>query len=232
MGDGVGWDTHRDNFPRTKALSLECDTAMAALVEDLQQRGLLDTTLVVWMGEFGRHAPVRRRRAQPLGSRVEHRPDRRRHQGRTGGRPYRPGRRRGRRPAHQRDRLPRHSVHHPRHRLHAEEPPAGRGPPDPDRRYQPRTSRFSRNCCSPTRGGVDRGCLDRGCLVWFLDRGCRTVGSRHPRSPEKRKTKNQPGIHGHENQARHPRSRKPKPGTHGHVVSRWAGRRKDPSEDT
>ena len=54
MGDGVGWDTHRDNFPRTRALSLECDTAMAALVEDLQRRGLLDTTLVVWMGEFGR----------------------------------------------------------------------------------------------------------------------------------------------------------------------------------
>lgn len=54
MGDGVGWDTHRDNFPRTKALSLECDTAMAALIGDLQTRGLLDTTLVVWMGEFGR----------------------------------------------------------------------------------------------------------------------------------------------------------------------------------
>lgn len=54
MGDGVGWDTHRDNFPRTRALSQECDTALAALVEDLKQRGLLDTTLVVWMGEFGR----------------------------------------------------------------------------------------------------------------------------------------------------------------------------------
>lgn len=54
MGDGVGWDTHRDNFPRTRALSLECDTAMAALVDDLQRRQLLDTTLVVWMGEFGR----------------------------------------------------------------------------------------------------------------------------------------------------------------------------------
>lgn len=54
MGDGVGWDTHRDNFPRTRALSLECDTALSALVGDLQTRGLLDTTLVVWMGEFGR----------------------------------------------------------------------------------------------------------------------------------------------------------------------------------
>ncbi len=54
MGDGVAWDTHRDNFPRTRALSLECDSAMSALVEDLHKHGLLDTTLVVWMGEFGR----------------------------------------------------------------------------------------------------------------------------------------------------------------------------------
>jgi hypothetical protein len=54
MGDGVGWDTHRDNFPRTRALSLESDVAMSALVEDLRRRELLDTTLVVWMGEFGR----------------------------------------------------------------------------------------------------------------------------------------------------------------------------------
>jgi hypothetical protein len=54
MGDGAGWDTHRDNFPRTRALSQECDIAMSALVEDLRRRGLLESTLVVWMGEFGR----------------------------------------------------------------------------------------------------------------------------------------------------------------------------------
>jgi len=54
MGDGVGWDTHRDNFPRVRALSQECDMAMAALVTDLKSRGLLDSTLVVWMGEFSR----------------------------------------------------------------------------------------------------------------------------------------------------------------------------------
>jgi hypothetical protein len=54
MGDGVGWDTHRDNFARTRALSLECDAAMAGLITDLKSRGLLDSTLVVWMGEFGR----------------------------------------------------------------------------------------------------------------------------------------------------------------------------------
>jgi hypothetical protein len=54
MGDGVGWDTHRDNFPRVRSLSQECDIAMAGLTTDLKSRGLLDTTLVVWMGEFGR----------------------------------------------------------------------------------------------------------------------------------------------------------------------------------
>jgi hypothetical protein len=54
MADGVGWDTHRDNFSRTRRLSTEADIGMAALVDDLKQRGLLDSTLIVWMGEFGR----------------------------------------------------------------------------------------------------------------------------------------------------------------------------------
>src|SRR5262245_52815131 len=54
MGDGVGWDTHRDNFPRTRALSQECDVAMSSLVEALDRRGRLATALIVWMGEFGR----------------------------------------------------------------------------------------------------------------------------------------------------------------------------------
>ena len=53
-GGGVGWDTHRDNFPRTRALSLEVDAGMAALIDDLNERGRLDSTLIVWMGEFGR----------------------------------------------------------------------------------------------------------------------------------------------------------------------------------
>jgi hypothetical protein len=53
-GDGVGWDTHQGNFPRTKALSLEADLGMAALIDDLRERGRLDSTLVIWMGEFGR----------------------------------------------------------------------------------------------------------------------------------------------------------------------------------
>jgi hypothetical protein len=54
MGAGVGWDTHRDNFRRTRALSAEADWGMAALIEDLRNRGRLDSTLVIWMGEFGR----------------------------------------------------------------------------------------------------------------------------------------------------------------------------------
>jgi uncharacterized protein (DUF1501 family) len=58
MGDGVAWDTHRDNFSRTRALSLEADVGMAALIDDLHERGLLDSTLVVWMGEFGRSPQI------------------------------------------------------------------------------------------------------------------------------------------------------------------------------
>src|SRR5262249_37176412 len=45
-----GWDTHQDNFNQVKRLSETLDTAWAALMKDLQQRGLLDTTLIVWMG--------------------------------------------------------------------------------------------------------------------------------------------------------------------------------------
>jgi hypothetical protein len=49
-----GWDTHDDNFNRVKALSETVDPAFAALVTDLSDRGLLDKTLVLWLGEFGR----------------------------------------------------------------------------------------------------------------------------------------------------------------------------------
>src|SRR5690606_22166127 len=53
VGSG-GWDTHDDNFNRTKNLTGQIDQPMAQLVIDLKQRGLLDDVLVVWMGEFGR----------------------------------------------------------------------------------------------------------------------------------------------------------------------------------
>jgi hypothetical protein len=49
-----GWDTHQDNFNRTKKLSETVDPAFAALLGDLKDRGRLNRTLVIWMGEFGR----------------------------------------------------------------------------------------------------------------------------------------------------------------------------------
>jgi hypothetical protein len=51
---GVGWDTHTDNFDRVKQLSKDLDAGWSALMDDLKDRGLLDTTTIVWMGEFGR----------------------------------------------------------------------------------------------------------------------------------------------------------------------------------
>jgi len=53
-GMGGNWDTHDNNFERTTTLAGDVDPAMAALIGDLKDRGLLETTLVVWMGEFGR----------------------------------------------------------------------------------------------------------------------------------------------------------------------------------
>jgi hypothetical protein len=53
-GQGAGWDTHQDNFDAVRRLSVVLDPAWATLMEDLKDRGLLDSTLIVWMGEFGR----------------------------------------------------------------------------------------------------------------------------------------------------------------------------------
>jgi len=49
-----GWDTHFQNFEGVKKLSAVLDAGWSALMDDLRGRGLLDSTLVVWMGEFGR----------------------------------------------------------------------------------------------------------------------------------------------------------------------------------
>jgi hypothetical protein len=51
---GIGWDTHRQNFDAVKRLSGVLDPAWSTLMQDLRARGLLETTLIVWMGEFGR----------------------------------------------------------------------------------------------------------------------------------------------------------------------------------
>ena len=48
------WDTHQDNDKRHRTLCADSDRATAALLIDLKQRGMLDDTLIVWGGEFGR----------------------------------------------------------------------------------------------------------------------------------------------------------------------------------
>ena len=49
-----GWDHHTDLPPRFAELSKDTDQSSAALITDLKQRGMLDDTLVIWGGEFGR----------------------------------------------------------------------------------------------------------------------------------------------------------------------------------
>ncbi|MEZ6058279.1 MAG: DUF1501 domain-containing protein [Planctomycetaceae bacterium] len=58
--DGVNfWDTHGNNFNRLKNdLIPPADQALTALLLDLESRGLLDTTLIVWVGEFGRRPVI------------------------------------------------------------------------------------------------------------------------------------------------------------------------------
>jgi uncharacterized protein (DUF1501 family) len=52
------WDTHAKNFSRLKELLPPIDRAFPALVADLKDRGLLDSTLVVWLTDFGRTPKV------------------------------------------------------------------------------------------------------------------------------------------------------------------------------
>ncbi len=52
------WDSHDDLEIDHRRLAKECDQATAALLKDLKQRGMLDETLVVWGGEFGRTPTV------------------------------------------------------------------------------------------------------------------------------------------------------------------------------
>lgn len=53
-GNGQPWDTHSKHNESVKNLCRSIDQPLAALLTDLKQRGLLDDTLVVWGGEFGR----------------------------------------------------------------------------------------------------------------------------------------------------------------------------------
>jgi hypothetical protein len=58
-GCAISWDTHEDNFKDHKDKLLpDLDQALSALLEDLQQRGLLGETLVIAAGEFGRSPQI------------------------------------------------------------------------------------------------------------------------------------------------------------------------------
>lgn len=53
-----GWDTHKQNFQTMRQKLPEMDKAMAALMQDLASRGLLESTIIWWSGEFGRTPKV------------------------------------------------------------------------------------------------------------------------------------------------------------------------------
>ncbi len=53
-----GWDTHKQHFQAMNRMLPQMDQAMAALLQDLSDRGLLDTTIIWWGGEFGRTPKV------------------------------------------------------------------------------------------------------------------------------------------------------------------------------
>ncbi len=57
-GAGQPWDNHDDLEDNHRRLARETDPAVGALLQDLKQRGLLDDTLVIWGGEFGRTPTV------------------------------------------------------------------------------------------------------------------------------------------------------------------------------
>jgi uncharacterized protein (DUF1501 family) len=67
-----GWDQHLNLDRELRAQSLDTDQASAALVIDLERRGLLEDTLVVWGGEFGRTVYSQGRLGAPGSGRDHH----------------------------------------------------------------------------------------------------------------------------------------------------------------
>ena len=57
-GAGQPWDNHDDIEINHRRLAKQCDQAIGALLKDLKQRGMLEDTLVIWGGEFGRTPTV------------------------------------------------------------------------------------------------------------------------------------------------------------------------------
>jgi hypothetical protein len=64
MENQQSWDCHMDLVGNHRGFAAEADQPVAALLADLHQRGLLDSTLVVWAGEFGR-LPVSQKGGKP-----------------------------------------------------------------------------------------------------------------------------------------------------------------------
>jgi hypothetical protein len=54
LGNGMPWDQHNGLKDRLRKVCPQVDRPSAALIRDLKQRGLLDSTVVLWTGEFGR----------------------------------------------------------------------------------------------------------------------------------------------------------------------------------
>jgi uncharacterized protein (DUF1501 family) len=52
--NALGWDSHVDNFNVVKSLSEQLDMGWSRLMTELKERGLLESTTIAWMGEFGR----------------------------------------------------------------------------------------------------------------------------------------------------------------------------------
>jgi len=63
-GSQVGWDTHDRNADQVAALCKVLDPAWSTLMTDLKERGLLDSTLIIWMGEFGRTPTINPQRGR------------------------------------------------------------------------------------------------------------------------------------------------------------------------
>ncbi len=69
---GQPWDTHTNNNSGTKSCCARTDQPVGALLTDLKQRGLLDSTLVLWGGEFGRTPAAENRNAKANYGRDHH----------------------------------------------------------------------------------------------------------------------------------------------------------------
>jgi len=69
-GGGGNWDTHNNIEGQLPGLCQYIDQGMSALLIDLEQRGMLKDTLVVWSGEFGRLPPSRRRTRSPAATTI------------------------------------------------------------------------------------------------------------------------------------------------------------------